>query len=66
MIGVIPMVEGEGHLGPSDPRRGDKCVNNIHLLLSDAALPRGTLLMVKMKQNYTLKTPSTTLVSKEE
>jgi hypothetical protein len=49
------MVKGEGRLGPSEPRWGGKCVNGIHLLLNDVALPRGTLLMVKMKQNYTLK-----------
>ena len=39
MIGVILLVEGDGRLGPSEPHRGDEGVNDIYILLGDAALP---------------------------
>jgi hypothetical protein len=38
---MILLVEGDGHLGPSEPRQGGEGVNNVHLLLDDAALPAG-------------------------
>jgi hypothetical protein len=41
MIRAIPLVEGDGHLGPSEPRRGGKGVNGVHLLLGDVVLPVG-------------------------
>jgi hypothetical protein len=41
IIGMIPLIEGDGHLGPSEPRRGGKGVNSVHLLLSDTALSVG-------------------------
>ena len=40
-IGVVFLAEGDGHLGPSEPRQSSVDVNGIHLLLSDAALPVG-------------------------
>jgi hypothetical protein len=42
-IGVIFLVKGNGHLGPSKPRRGGEGVNGVHLLLGDAALPAGII-----------------------
>jgi hypothetical protein len=33
------MVEGDGHLGPSESCWGDEGVDDVHLLLSDTALP---------------------------
>ena len=41
MIGVIFLVKGDGRLGSLKPRQGSESVNNVHLLLSDAALPVG-------------------------
>ena len=41
---VIQMVfwdKGDGRLGPSEPRRGGKGVDGVHLLLGDMALPAG-------------------------
>ena len=38
-IGVVFLAEGDGHLGPSEPRQSSVDVNGIHLLLSDAVLP---------------------------
>jgi hypothetical protein len=38
MIGVVILVKGDGHLGPSEPRRGDEGVNDIHLLFGDTML----------------------------
>jgi hypothetical protein len=37
-IGVIFLIEGDGRLGPSEPCRGGEGVNDVHLLLGDAAL----------------------------
>jgi hypothetical protein len=41
MIGVIPLVEGDGYLRPSEPHWSGKGVNDIHLLLGDVAQPTG-------------------------
>jgi hypothetical protein len=41
VIGVILLVEGDGHLGPSELGQGGEGVDNIHLLLDDAVLPAG-------------------------
>ena len=38
VIGMILLVEGDGRLGPSEPRQGGRGVEGIHLLLGDAAL----------------------------
>jgi hypothetical protein len=38
MIGVIPLVDGDGCLRPSELCWGSDGVNGVHLLLSDAAL----------------------------
>jgi hypothetical protein len=38
---VIPLVKGDGRLGPSELLRGGKGVNGVHLLLSDVVLPTG-------------------------
>jgi hypothetical protein len=40
-IGVVLLVEGDGRLGPSDPRQSDEGVNDIYLLLGNAVLPAG-------------------------
>jgi len=40
-IGVVFLVEGDGHLGPSKPRWSGKGVNGVHLLFDDAALSAG-------------------------
>jgi hypothetical protein len=40
-IGVIFLVKGNGHLGPSEPHQGSEGVNGVHLLLGDATLPIG-------------------------
>jgi hypothetical protein len=40
MIGVV-LVEGDGHLGPSEPHQSSKVMNGIHLLLGDVMLPMG-------------------------
>ena len=37
-IGVVFLVEGDGHLGPLELCRGGEGVNSVHLLLGDAAL----------------------------
>ena len=42
---MIPFVEGDVHLGPLEPRRCGEGVNGIHLLLGDAALPTGFILL---------------------
>ena len=42
VVGVI-LVEGDGHLGPLEPRRGGEGVDGIHLLLDNAALPVGLI-----------------------
>jgi hypothetical protein len=42
-VGVIFLVKGDGHLGPSKPCQGGKGVDSIHLLLSGAALPAGLI-----------------------
>ena len=41
MIGMVFLVEGDGHLGPPEARQGGEGVDGIHLLLGDAALPEG-------------------------
>ena len=41
MVGVIPLIKGDGCLGPSEPCQSGKGVNSVHLLLGDAALPMG-------------------------
>ena len=38
-IGVVFLVEGDGHLGPSEPCWSGEGVSGVHLLLGDAALP---------------------------
>jgi hypothetical protein len=38
VIRVIFLVEGNGHLGPSELRRGGEGVNGVHLLVGDVAL----------------------------
>jgi hypothetical protein len=38
MIGVILLVEGDGHLGPLELGQGSEGVDSIHLLLDDAVL----------------------------
>jgi hypothetical protein len=38
---MILLVKGDGCLGPSEPRRGDKGVDDVHFLLGDAALSVG-------------------------
>jgi hypothetical protein len=38
MIRVIPLVEGDGRLAPSEPRWSSEGVNGVHLLLGDATL----------------------------
>ena len=40
-IGVIPLVEGDGCLGPSEPCWSAKGVNGVHIPLGDVALPAG-------------------------
>ena len=40
-IGVIALVERDGHLGPSEPHQDGKGVNGVHLLLGDVALSAG-------------------------
>ena len=42
-IGVIPLVEGDGRLGPLEPCWEGEGVNSVHLLLDDAALPVGLI-----------------------
>jgi hypothetical protein len=42
-IGVIFLVKGDGHLGPSKPCQGGKGVDSVHLLLSGEALPVGLI-----------------------
>jgi len=37
-IGVVFLVEGDGRLGPSEPRQTSEGVNRVHLLFGDAAL----------------------------
>ena len=39
MIGMLFFVEGDGCLGPLEPRWGDEGVDGVHLLLGDATLP---------------------------
>jgi hypothetical protein len=41
VVGVIPLVKGGGHLGPSELHWGNESVDNVDLLLSDAVLPVG-------------------------
>ena len=41
MIGVVFLVKGDGHLGPSEPSLSHEGVNGVHLLLGDAALLAG-------------------------
>jgi hypothetical protein len=41
MIRMILLVEGDDHLGPLEPCQGSEGVDDIHLLLNDAALPAG-------------------------
>jgi hypothetical protein len=41
MIRVIPLVEGDGRLAPSEPRWSSEGVNDIHLLLDYAMLQAG-------------------------
>jgi hypothetical protein len=43
VVGVIFLVDGDGHLGPSESHRGGEGVDDIHLLLGDAALPAGLI-----------------------
>ena len=38
---VIPLVEGDGRLGPFEPHWSGEGVNGVHLLLGDAVLPVG-------------------------
>ena len=38
---VIPLVEGDGRLGPFEPHWSGEGVNGVHLLLGDAVLPAG-------------------------
>jgi hypothetical protein len=38
---VILLVEGDGRLGPSEPRRDSEGVDGVHLLLGDVMLPAG-------------------------
>jgi hypothetical protein len=40
---VIPLVEGDGHLGPLESHRGGEGVEGVHLLLGDAALLAGLI-----------------------
>jgi len=40
-IGVVFLVEGDGHLGQLEPHQSGKGVNSVHLLFGDAALPMG-------------------------
>ena len=41
VIGMVFLVEGDGRLGPLEPYRGGEGVDDIHLLLDDAALSMG-------------------------
>jgi hypothetical protein len=41
MIGMVFLVEGDGHLGPPELHQGSDGVDGVHLLLGDAALPTG-------------------------
>jgi hypothetical protein len=41
MIGVTPLVEGDGRLGPPESHRGGEDVDSVHLLLGEAALLMG-------------------------
>ena len=50
-IGVIPFIEGDVHLGPSEEGRGGKGVNGVHLLLSDAALPERLVRLGALKDH---------------
>jgi hypothetical protein len=38
---MVFLVEGDGRLGPPEPRWGSEGVDGVHLLLGDAALPAG-------------------------
>ena len=38
---MVFLVEGDGRLGPLEPRQGSKGVDGVHLLLSDMVLPMG-------------------------
>jgi hypothetical protein len=38
-IGMILLVEGDSRLGSLEPHRGGEGVDDVHLLLGDAALP---------------------------
>jgi hypothetical protein len=40
-VGVVFLVEGDGRLGPLEPRRSGKGVDGVHLLRSDVVLPVG-------------------------
>jgi hypothetical protein len=40
-ISVVFLIEGDGHLGPSEPHRSSEGVNGVHLLLGDAMLLAG-------------------------
>ena len=51
MIGVVPLVKGDGCLGPSELHRGSKVVDGIHLLLGDAALPVGLIHLGALKDH---------------
>ena len=41
MVGVVFLVEGDGHLGPLKLCRCGEGVDTVHLLLYDVALPAG-------------------------
>ena len=40
---MVFLVEGDGRLGPLEPCRGSEGVDDVHLLLGDAALPVGLI-----------------------
>ena len=48
---IVFLVEGDGRLGPSEPRWSSEGVISIHLLFSDAVLPVGFVGVVAPKDH---------------